>query len=256
MPQRRAAARRLPAATGRRAPTDTAGFGWLVVTGLRLSARVGWDNDAVALDGGLRPSRHTTCRPSRSLPLPRTTPQALWRSVARRHRGSPIPNSPSFFVAEQGGRLPVCTVRATCVPRSRQIGWRGPTARPGPRLHDFRPRCAVQTLGRWYREGVEVARHRPALSTSLGPVTVRDTYWSLSTTPAFRAVGTQRREQAHRRRPFCPRTAPCHPWEQPVAPHGACATSTPVPTRSPATAPPAAGGGTFPNSGGGQRRRR
>lgn len=196
------AARRLPSATGLRAHTYTAGFGLLVVTGMRISELVGLDNDDVDLAGGLLTIRHTKFRKSRALPLHRTTQQALCRYVDRRNRVYPIPKSPSFFVSEQGVRLPVCTVRATFVTLSRQIGLRGPTDSQGPRLHDFRHRFAVQTLVRWYREGVDVERHLPELSTYLGHVKVSDTYWYLSTTPELLALVTQRLEQAHRRRPL------------------------------------------------------
>ena len=119
-----------------------------------------------------------------------------------RDRVYPIPKSPSFFVSEQGTRLPHCTVRATLVRLSRQIGLRGPHDSHGPRLHDFRHRFAVQTLVRWYREGGDVARRLPELSTYLGHVKVSATYWYLSATPELLDLVTQRLEQAHRRQPL------------------------------------------------------
>jgi integrase/recombinase XerD len=66
-------------------------------------------------------------------------------------------------------------------------------------LHDFRHRFAIQPLGRGYREDVDVDRHLPELSTSLGHVKVSDTYWSVSATPEVLGLATQRLEQAHRR---------------------------------------------------------
>jgi site-specific recombinase XerD len=140
-------------------------------------------------------------RKSRCLPLHLTTQQALSRYGERRDRVYPIPQSPSFFVSAQGTRLPSCTVRATFVQLSRQIGLRGPSHSQGPRLHDLRPRFAVQTLVRWYREGVDVDRHLPELSTYLGHVKVSDTSWYLSATPALLGLATRRLAQAHRRRP-------------------------------------------------------
>ena len=99
------------------------------------------------------------------------------------------------------------TVRATCVRLSRQIGLRGPSDSHGPRLHDFRHRFAVQTLVRWYQEDVDVERHLPELSTSLGHVKVSDTYWYLSATPSCsagphsawsRRTGGSRHDHDHR----------------------------------------------------------
>jgi integrase/recombinase XerD len=94
----------LPSATGLRAHTSTAVFGRRVVTGMRISARVGLDNADVALAGGGLTIRHRTFRKSRGLPLHLTTQQALGRSVAQRNRVYPIPPSPSCFVSEQGRR--------------------------------------------------------------------------------------------------------------------------------------------------------
>lgn len=193
------AASHLPSATGLRAHTYTAVCGLLAVTGMRSSALVGLDNDEVDLAGGLLTMRPSKFRKSRWLPLHLTTLQALGRYVARRDDVYPLPHSPSFFVSEHGTRLLTCPVRATFVRLSRQSGFRGPSDSPGPRLHDFHHRFAVQTLGRWYQEDVDVERHLPALATDLGHVKVRDTYWSLSATPELLGLATQRLEQAHRR---------------------------------------------------------
>jgi len=193
------AASHLPSATGLRAHTYTAVFGLLAVTGMRISALVGLDNDDIDLAGGLLTIRHSKFRKSRCLPLHLTTLQALSRYVERRDDVYPVPQSPSFFVSEQGTPLLTCTVRATFVRLSRQIGLRGPSESHGPRLHDFRHRFAVQTLVRWYQEDVDVERHLPELSTYLGHVKVSDTYWYLSATPELLGLATQRLEQAHRR---------------------------------------------------------
>jgi site-specific recombinase XerD len=98
------AASYLPSATGLRAHTYTAVFGLLVVTGMRISALVGLDHDDVDLAGGWLTIRHSPFRTSRGLPLHLTTQQALGRYVEQRHRVSPIPQRPSFFVSEQGRR--------------------------------------------------------------------------------------------------------------------------------------------------------
>jgi integrase/recombinase XerD len=193
------AARHLSSPTGLRALTYTTVFGLLVVTGMRISEVVALDNADVDLAGGLLTIRHTKFRKSRCLPLHPTTQQALGRYVEQRDRVYPIPQSPAFFVSEQGTRLPTCTVRATFVHLSRHIGLRGPRDSRGPRLHDFRHRFAVQTLVRWYQEDGDVERHLPELSTYLGHVKVSDTYWYVSATPELLGLATQRLEQAHRR---------------------------------------------------------
>src|SRR6266568_1568332 len=196
-----AAARQLPSVTGLRACTYATVFGVLAVTGMRLSEPLALDNDDVALDDGLLTIRHTKFRKSRCLPLHPTTQQALGRYVDVRNRVYPIPQSPAFFVSEQGTRLTTWAVRATFVRLSRQIGLRGPRDSHGPRLHDLRHRFAVQTLVRWYQAGVDVDRHLSELSTYLGHVKVSDTYWYVSATPELLALATQRLEHTQRRLP-------------------------------------------------------
>jgi integrase/recombinase XerD len=195
------AAHDLPSPTGLRAHTYAAVFGVLAVTGMRIGELVALDNDDVDLRDGLLTIRHSKFGKSRCLPLHPTTRQALWCYVDRRNDIYPIQKSPSFFISEQGTRLTHCTVRATFIQLSRQLGFRGPSDSHGPRLHDFRHRFAVQSLVRWYREGVDVERHLPELSTYLGHVKVSDTYWYLSATPELLHLATQRLEQAHRRQP-------------------------------------------------------
>ena len=195
------AAGRLPSATGLRAHTYTTVFGLLVVTGMRISELVGLDNDDIDLKDGLLTIRHSKFRKSRCLPLHLTAQQALREYVEARNRVYRIPKSPSFFVSEHGRRLPACTIRATFVRLSRQLGMRGPRDSRGPRLHDFRHRFAIQTLLHWYQQDVDVERHLPELSTYLGHVKVSDTYWYLSAIPELLSVATERLEQAHRRLP-------------------------------------------------------
>jgi integrase/recombinase XerD len=168
---------------------------------MRISELLALDRDDVDLKDGLLTIRHTKFRKSRCLPLHPTTQQELYCYGQRRDRLYPIPKSPSFFVSEKGIRLTAWAVRYTFVKLSHHIGLREPTDSHGPRLHDFRHRFAVQTLVRWYQEGVDVDRRLPELSTYLGHVKVSDTYWYLSATPELLALATARLEQAQRRRP-------------------------------------------------------
>ena len=160
--------------------------------------------------------------------------------MALRHGVYPMPHRPSLFVSEQGTRLTHWAVRATFVQLSRQIGLRGPSDSHGPRLHDFRHRFAVQTLVRWYRDGVDVERHLPELSTDRGHVKMSDTYWYRSATPELLGFATQRLEQAPRRWPSGPRTSLVQPDWNPSSPSGFCVNSRPVLIRSPAPVTPSA----------------
>jgi len=194
------AADQLCSPTGLRAHTYVTALGLLAVTGMRISELVTLDNEDVDLAHGQLTIRDAKFGKSRWLPLHPTTQQALQRYVQRRDQQYPIPLSSSFFVSEQGTRLTSCTVRAIFVQLSRQIGLRRSTDSHGPRLHDFRHRFAVQTLLRWYQEGVDVEQHLPELSTYLDHVKVSDTCWYLSATPELLQLALQRSEQAPLRR--------------------------------------------------------
>jgi len=188
------AAAQLPSPTGLRAQTYVAAFGLLAVTGMRVGELVGLDDQDLTL--GQLAIRHGKFGKSRLLPLHPTTREALRHYVAERDRHYPIPQSPSLLVSEQGSRLTNWTLRRTFVTLSRQIGLRGPADSHGPRLHDFRHRFAVEVLLRWYREGVDVERHLPELSTYLGHVKVSDTYWYLSATPELLQLALSRLEHS------------------------------------------------------------
>lgn len=190
------AAEHLPSPTGLRAHTYVAAFGLLAVTGMRVGELVGLDDKDVDLTLGQVTIRGAKFGKSRWLPLHPTTQKALRHYVAEQDRCYPIPQSPSFLVSEHGARLTQWAVRATFVALSRQIGLRGPADSHGPRLHDFRHRFAVDVLLRWYREGIDVERHLPELSTYLGHVKVSDTYWYLSATPELLQLALNRLEHS------------------------------------------------------------
>jgi len=56
----------------------------------------------------------------------------------------------------------------------------------------MRHRLAVKTLLRWYREGRDVEREMPRLSTYLGHVHIADTYWYLEAVPELLQLATER----------------------------------------------------------------
>ena len=56
----------------------------------------------------------------------------------------------------------------------------------------MRHRLAARTLVRWYREGRDVERELPKLSTYLGHVHVADTYWYIEAIPELLRLATER----------------------------------------------------------------
>jgi integrase len=158
-------------------------FGLIAVTGMRLSEATGLQRDEVDLREGVLTVRKAKFGKSRILPVHPTT-RAVLRSYAERrdhHLGSRC--GPHFFVAERGGRLRKEDIHRVFWRLSREIGLRRPGDSSGPRVHDLRHTFAMRTLLGWYREGAEVEKGLPALSTYLGHTCVRNTYWYLSACP-------------------------------------------------------------------------
>jgi integrase len=82
-----------------------------------------------------------------------------------------------------------------------EIGLRRPGDRTGPRIHDLRHRFAIRTLVGWYREGADVEKRLPALSTYLGHSCVRHTYWYLSARPELMQEAVRRLDRRWRAKP-------------------------------------------------------
>jgi integrase len=186
----------LPSTSGLRGCTYPAFFGLLAATGLRVSEAIALDRDDVDLREGLLTVRRSKFGKSRFVPLHDSTSEALHQYGRRRDALCPRPGSPAFFLSQRGIRLKHCSVNYNFAVVSRAVGLRPPRSDHrhghGPRLHDMRHRLAVKTLLRWYREGRDVEREMPRLSTYLGHVHVADTYWYLEAVPELLQFATER----------------------------------------------------------------
>ena len=189
------AALALPPADGLRRWTYHHLFGLIAVAGMRLSEAINLQQDDIDLVEGVLTVRQTKFGKSRLVPLHSTTHAALRSYAERRDAHLQSRCGPHFFVAERGGRLLHQYVHRVFWRLSREIDLRRPGDHSGPRVHDLRHRFAVRTLLTWYREGTDVERQLPALSTYLGHACVRDTYWYLSTCPELMQAAAQRLDQ-------------------------------------------------------------
>jgi len=178
-----AAALALPPITGLRRWTYHHLFGVITVTGMRLSEATGLQRSDVDLKDGVLTVRQGKFGKSRLLPLHPTTREALRSYAERRDRHLGSRCCAHFFVAERGGRLVKQYVHRVFCRLSREIGLRRPGDSSRPRVHDLRHFFAIRTLLGWYREGTDVEKRLPILSTYLGHTCVRDTYWYLSACP-------------------------------------------------------------------------
>jgi integrase len=101
----------------------------------------------------------------------------------------------AVFTSAVGTRLCYCNVHLAFKRIVAHAGLRPRSAacRPGP--HDLRHTFAVNTLLGAYRGGADVAARLPLLSTHLGHVHPKDTYWYLQAAPELLALAGQRLEQ-------------------------------------------------------------
>jgi integrase/recombinase XerD len=174
------AAQALPPSGGLRGLTYRCLFGLLTVTGLRISEALALTRDDVDLKTGLLTVRWTKSRRTRLVPLHASARRALERYVLQRDALLHPPYAANFLLCASGRAPEVSTVRRVFYQLSRQTGLRGPSDRRGPRLQDFRHRCATEILLKWYQTGEDVERRLPVLSTFLGHGHISETFWYLS----------------------------------------------------------------------------
>jgi len=63
-----------------------------------------------------------------------------------------------------------------------------------PRIHDLRHSFAVHSLIDWHRQGADISALLPVLSTYLGHVEPKNTYWYLSAVPELMQLAAARLE--------------------------------------------------------------
>lgn len=165
-------------------------IGLLAVTGMRVGEAIALDRADLDEREQLLVIRHTKFNKSREVPLHRSTFEALEAYARKRDRVLRNPKSPSFFLSQAGTRLFAQNVWETF---SRLRRWAGLTQQPRPPcIHDLRHSFAVNTLLRWYREGVDVGPRIALLSTYLGHVNPSSTYWYLTATPELLGLAAER----------------------------------------------------------------
>ena len=88
-----------------------------------------------------------------------------------------------FFVYKNGERATRHTIEETFWRLRQHVGVGPKKGRHQPRLHDLRHTFAVHRLIVWYRNGDDVQRLLPGLSTHLGHVDLASTQLYLTMTP-------------------------------------------------------------------------
>lgn len=188
------AADRLP--MEHRADTYRTLISLVAVTGMRVGEAVRLDREDVDLDEGLLTIRNSKFGKSRQVPVHATTVVALRAYALRRDRRRPGPKAASFFTSTTGTRLLRDNVSTVFPQLVREAGLaRGASGRL-PRMHDLRHSFAVKCVIRWYKAGVDVDRQLPLLSTFLGHISPRETYWYLTGVPELLEIVVERMDGA------------------------------------------------------------
>lgn len=186
----------ITAAESLRFPLRTAAYqtliGLLAVTGMRVGEAIGLDRGDADLDSGVLTVRNGKHGKSRLVPLHDTTTRALGGYLRLRDRLCPQARTQAVFISPAGTRLLYCNVHATWkkLAASAGLGPRSGSCRP--RIHDLRHSFAVRTMLDAYESGADGQATLAVLSTYLGHVDPKATYWYLSASPELMAAAGQR----------------------------------------------------------------
>lgn len=162
--------------------------------GLRLSEALSLTVEDVNLQDSLLTIRSSKFFKTRLVPIGPKLTAVLQTYANERPR---LPHRPlatsAFFITRRGAALPRQTVeRFFRIVRAHSGIRREDGAYFQPRLHDLRHTFAVHRLVAWYRQGADVQRLLPQLSTYLGHVDIVDTQHYLSMTPELLREANQR----------------------------------------------------------------
>jgi integrase/recombinase XerD len=173
-------------------------IGLLAVTGMRQgeACRLGRSDVDLNADSETITIADSKFGKSRMVFLHPTTAAALRVYERARDEAFPEPTADTFL-GQQPGRAAGQPQHLLYVRGARDGGGhQGPAGQRAPRLHDLRHVFTVATLLDWYRDGGDVQARLPVLSTWLGHIDPKSTYWYLSAVPELLALAAVRLERA------------------------------------------------------------
>lgn len=156
-------------------------IGLLACTGMRVGEAL--RADTANLVDGVLTLIDTKFGKSRLVPLHESVVEALNTYRAGLDREPAQLQTPALLVSSEGTRLVYANVQRTFNRLARAAGITARSSNCRPRLHDLRHTFAVNTMADAYREGKDPAQILTMLSTYLGHVSPKSTYWYLQATP-------------------------------------------------------------------------
>ncbi|HEX5298268.1 MAG TPA: tyrosine-type recombinase/integrase [Streptosporangiaceae bacterium] len=186
----------ISAAESLRFPLRTATYqtliGLLAVTGMRVGEAISLDRADADLDAGVLTVRNGKHGKSRLVPVHDTTAEALGEYLRLRDRLCPDATTRAVLISPAGTRLLYCNVHATWKKLTASAGLRPRSGSCRPRIHDLRHSFAVRTMLGAYESGLDGQATLAVLSTYLGHVDPKATYWYLTASPELMAAAGQR----------------------------------------------------------------
>jgi integrase/recombinase XerD len=179
-----------------RAATWRTLIGLLSVTGMRQGEAYRLSRDDVDLVAGTAVIRDSKFSKSRMMFLHPTAVAALQAYEKARDAAFPEPETDTFLVNSRGRPLDGHNLPHTFAPLAAAAGIKAPPGQRAARLHDLRHVFTVATLLDWYRDGGDVQARLPVLSTWLGHVDPKSTYWYLQAVPELLALAASRLDAA------------------------------------------------------------
>ena len=173
-------------------------IGLLAVTGMRQGEACRLGRDDVDLNEETIVIEDSKFGKSRMIFLHPTTAAALRAYSRARDEAFPGPAAPTFLVNSLGRPLDSRNAPKTFARLVTAAGIQAPPGQRAPRLHDLRHVFTVSTLLDWYRDGGDVQARLPVLSTWLGHIDPKSTYWYLQAVPELLALAAGRLEAAGR----------------------------------------------------------
>jgi integrase/recombinase XerD len=171
-------------------------IGLLAVTGMRQGEACRLGRDDIDLNEETVTIEDSKFGKSRMVFLHPTAAAALRAYVRARDEAFPEQKASTFLVNSRGRPLDSRNTPKTFAELVTTAGIKAPPGQRAPRLHDLRHVFTVATLLDWYRDGGDVQARLPVLSTWLGHIDPKSTYWYLSAVPELLALAAGRLEAA------------------------------------------------------------
>ena len=164
-------------------------FGLLACTGIRIGEALRLHRAQTDLDEGILTINDSKSGTSRLIPLHPSTLEVLREYDQWRGRFDTRANDPLFFTGPNQAPIPYSNVYHVFNQTCHAAGL--DRIEPRCHIHCMRHSFAVNTLINWVQNGQDVQAIMPVLSTWLGHVEPKDTYWYLTAVPELMGLAVK-----------------------------------------------------------------